>query len=111
MIPVTSLNSLNKGDGFESISKCLIGNRFPKKKICNRFTSVAVVVTSYLNTGMCKFESSQKESRAHSADSSKDCSKPKAFNFHHNCMYFLHDVPHKYAWQLSLSIKKQLTSD
>jgi len=37
-------------------------------------------MTTYVNTDMCKFESSQKdESRTKSSDSSKACSKPKAF--------------------------------
>jgi len=37
--------------------------------------------TSYLNTDMSKFESSQQdESRAQSADSSKAYSRPRAFN-------------------------------
>jgi len=38
-------------------------------------------VTSYVNTDLYKFEPSQKdESRAHSADSSKVDSKPRAFD-------------------------------
>jgi len=38
----------------------------------------------YLNTDMCKFKSSQKDkSRTQSADSSKTCRKPRAFNCKH----------------------------
>jgi len=56
-------------------------NRFPIKR--NRrywFNFVALVETSYLNTDMCKFETSQsEESTAQSADSSIACFKPRAF--------------------------------
>jgi len=42
---------------------------------------VTFVESSYLNTDVRTFESSQKEeSRAQSADSSKACSKPRALN-------------------------------
>jgi len=42
---------------------------------------ISHVDTSYLNTDMCKFESSQKvKSRAQSAGSLKVCRKPWAFN-------------------------------
>jgi len=47
-------------------------NSISYTKIADRFTCVAFVKTSDLNTDMWKFESSQsKESRAQSADSSK----------------------------------------
>jgi len=42
---------------------------------------VSHVESNYINTDMCKFESSQKhESRTQSADSSKACRKPRASN-------------------------------
>jgi len=46
--------------------------------ICNRFLAVSHVESSYLNTDMCKFESSQEENRAKSADSSKSYRKTRA---------------------------------
>jgi len=46
----------------------------------NGLSSAAFVETSYLNTGMCRFESSQsEESRAQSPGSLKVCSKPRVF--------------------------------
>jgi len=56
--------------------------KLKSKKISDKFKPAAFLETNYLNTDMCKFASSQKEkSRAHSADSSKVCSKPRAFNW------------------------------
>jgi len=52
-------------------------NPFPIKKFADGFKPITIVEASYLNTGMCKFESLQKdESRTQSADSSKACSTP-----------------------------------
>ena len=49
-------------------------------KVCGRFLLVSPAEYSYLNTDMYKFETSQKdESRAQSADSSKEYRKPRAF--------------------------------
>jgi len=53
-----------------------INNR--SNKICSM--NVIFVETSRLNTNIFKFELSQKESRAQLADSSKACSKTRAFN-------------------------------
>jgi len=51
------------------------------KQFPDGFQASAIAETSYSNKDMCEFESSQKdESRAQSADSLKDCSKPRAFN-------------------------------
>jgi len=61
----------NWGEGFKSIGKIWLMD----------FKLFTFVETSYLNTDMRKFESSQKEeSRAQTADSSKACSKTRAFN-------------------------------
>jgi len=51
------------------------------KKLLKIFPSVILVVTSYLNPDMCKFESPQKdENRAHSAGSSRAYRKQRLFN-------------------------------
>ena len=56
-------------------------NRFSVKKLPIDSLLISYVVSSYLNTDMCNFESSQKdESRAQSADSSKAYSTPTAFD-------------------------------
>ena len=55
-------------------------NRFPIQTFQIHSLLILNVKSSCLNTDMCKFESSQKgESRAQSADSSKDWSKPRDF--------------------------------
>jgi len=56
-------------------------NRFPIKKIYWLIWLRQLCETDYLDINMCKSESSQSfENRAQSADSSKACSKPIAFN-------------------------------
>jgi len=52
-----------------------------KKKFADWFDFVTFVQTSYFETGMGKFQSSQSdESSTQSADSSKACSKHIAYN-------------------------------
>jgi len=64
----------------ESISKFLIGNRFPIKNLLIDSLLTPIVERTYLNKDMCKFESSQKdESRWQSTDSLKAYRNTSAF--------------------------------
>ena len=64
----------------ESISKFLIGNRFPIKNLLIDSLLTPIVERTNLNKDMCKFESSQKdESRWQLTDSLKAYRNTSAF--------------------------------
>jgi len=77
------VSSLHKGDKVDLISNFVLQNWIDQQiqKIADQVNFI-VFVESYLNTEMCKFESSQsEESRAQPADFSKACNKLRAVNY------------------------------